>query len=84
MRAMKQWPSVQVKLMSQTRGLPVRKQRQCVPYIKLMLFKPPNSEGIGPVSRLTLKSRTLRFLNEPIYFGIVPNRRLWSKYLSRN
>ena len=50
-----------------------------VAYITLTLLKPPNSEGIGPVSRLTLKSRTLRFLSEPISFGIVPKSRLWSK-----
>lgn len=56
---------------------------QHVPYITPTLLKPPNSEGIGPVSRLTLKSRTLRFLSEPICFGTVPKSRLWSKYLSR-
>lgn len=50
-------------------------------YITLTLLKPLNSEGIGPVSRLELKSKTLRFLNEPICFGIVPKSRLWSKYL---
>lgn len=50
-------------------------------YITLTLLKPLNSEGIGPVSRLELKSKTLRFLNEPNCFGIVPKSRLWSKYL---
>jgi len=47
-----------------------------VPYITLTLPNPPNSDGIGPVSRLTLKSRTLKFLSEPISFGIVPKNRL--------
>jgi len=47
-----------------------------MPYITLTLLNPPNSDGIGPVSRLTLKSRTLKFLSEPICFGIVPKNRL--------
>ena len=47
-----------------------------MPYITLTLPNPPNSDGIGPVSRLTLKSRTLKFLSEPICFGIVPKNRL--------
>jgi hypothetical protein len=52
------------------------KNNKNVTYITLTLLKPPNSEGIGPVSRLTLKSRTLRFLSEPICFGIVAKSRL--------
>ena len=47
-----------------------------MPYITLTLLNPPNLDGIGPVSRLTLKSRTLKFLSEPISFGIVPKNRL--------
>jgi len=35
-----------------------------VPYITLTLPNPPNSDGIGPVSRLTLKSRTLNLLSD--------------------
>jgi hypothetical protein len=52
------------------------KTKQQMSYIMVTLLKPLNSEGIGPVSRLELKSKTLRFLNEPICFGIVPKSRL--------
>jgi hypothetical protein len=57
------------------------KTKQQMSYITLTLLKSLNSGGIGPVSRLELKSKTLRFLNEPICFRIVPKSMLRSKYL---
>lgn len=40
--------------------------------IFITLVKFPSSGGIGPVSWFTPKSKTLRFFNKPISFGIVP------------
>lgn len=40
--------------------------------IFITLVKFPSSGGIGPVNWFTPKSKTLRFFNKPISFGIVP------------
>jgi hypothetical protein len=69
-------PPVQTAKMNQNKQIIRMKTKQQMSYIMVTLFKPLNSEGIGPVSRLELKSKTLRFLNEPICFGIVPKSRL--------
>ena len=57
--------------------------KQSVSYITLTLLSPLSSAGMGPASRLAPKSKTLRFLSEPSCLGIVPKRRLWSKYLPK-
>lgn len=53
----------------------------CYTNIFTRLVKFPISGGIGPVSRLTPKSKTFRFCNLPIFFGIVPISKFSCKIL---